>query len=68
MKAHVGDRLLVLSRHVDDAVEEGEILEVHGADGQPPFLVRWAGGEHDSLVFPGPDARVLPHEAAHGAR
>jgi len=64
MKAHVGDRLVVMSRHLDEAVEEGEILEVHGADGDPPFLVHWAAGEHDSLVFPGPDARVIPREDA----
>lgn len=61
MKAHVGDRLVVMSRHLDEAVERGEILEVHGADGEPPFLVHWEGAEHDSLVFPGPDARVIPH-------
>lgn len=63
MKAHPGDRLVVMSRHVDDAVEQGVIIEVHGVDGDPPFLVRWEGNEHDSLVYPGPDARVIPHEA-----
>jgi hypothetical protein len=52
-----------MSRHVDDAVEQGVIIEVHGVDGDPPFLVRWEGNEHDSLVYPGPDARVIPHEA-----
>jgi hypothetical protein len=65
MKAHVGDKLVVMSRHVDEAVEEGEILEVHGAGGDPPFLVHWEGGDdHDSLVFPGPDARVIPRKDA----
>lgn len=62
MKAHVGDRLVVMSRHLDEAVEEGQILEVHGADGDPPFVVRWEGREHETLVFPGPDARVIPNE------
>ena len=62
MKAQAGDRLVVMSRHLDEAVEEGEILEVHGADGDPPFVVRWQGSEHETLVFPGPDARVIPHE------
>lgn len=61
MKAQVGDRLVVMSRHLDEPVEEGEILEVHGRDGEPPFVVRWEGGEHDTLMFPGPDARVIPH-------
>ncbi len=66
MKANVGDRLVVMSRHLDEAVEAGEILEVHGANGDPPFVVHWEGkgSEHDSLVFPGPDARVIPHEDA----
>lgn len=62
MKANVGDRLVVMSRHLDEAVEEGEILEVHGADGDPPFVVHWEGNEHDSLVFPGPDAHVVPRK------
>jgi hypothetical protein len=49
-----------MSRHLDEAVEAGEILEVHGTNGDPPFVVHWEGNEHDSLVFPGPDARVIP--------
>jgi hypothetical protein len=60
MKAKVGDKLVVMSRHLDEAVEEGEIIEVRGEDGDPPFVVRWEGGEHEGLVFPGPDARVIP--------
>jgi hypothetical protein len=64
MKAHVGDRLVVMSRRVDEMVEEGEILEVHGTAGDPPFLVHWEGSGHDSLVFPGPDAHVVPREDA----
>jgi hypothetical protein len=65
MKAAVGDRLLVRSVHVDGPVRDGEILEVHGADGQPPYLVQWSDDGHTSLVFPGPDATV-EHFAAHG--
>jgi hypothetical protein len=64
MKAKTGDRLVVMSRHLDEAMEEGEILEVRGMHGDPPFLVHWYGAEHDTLVFPGPDARVIPHEQA----
>ncbi|HTJ72253.1 MAG TPA: DUF1918 domain-containing protein [Actinospica sp.] len=66
MKANVGDRLIVLSRHIDETVAEGEILEVHGVDGDPPFLVRWAETGREALVFPGPDARVI-HRAASSA-
>ena len=37
----------------------GQIVEVRGPDGQPPYLVRHPDG-HESLVFPGPDAVVEP--------
>lgn len=57
MKATVGDRLLVKATHVDGAQREGEIIEVRGKDGAPPYLVRWSDG-HEGLVFPGPDALV----------
>jgi Domain of unknown function (DUF1918) len=67
MKANAGDRLVVFSNHLDQPAAEGEILEVHGRDGDPPFLVRWQESGHEALVFPGPDARVLsPGQAARG--
>lgn len=62
MRAKVGDRLVIMSQHLDEPVTEGEILEVRGADGEPPFLVRWEENGHEALVFPGPDARVVPYE------
>jgi hypothetical protein len=58
MKASVGDRLVIASRHLDEAVRTGEILEVRGSDGEPPYLVRWQNDQHSSLVVPGPDAHV----------
>jgi hypothetical protein len=58
MYAAVGDRLVVHSTHVDGPVRDGEIIEVHGKEGAPPFLVRWSDTGHESLVFPGPDATV----------
>jgi len=39
-------------------VRDGEILEVHGEDGGPPYLVRWSDSGHESLVFPGPGWHV----------
>lgn len=57
--ANVGDRLVVESRHVGEPRKVGEVLEVRGADGDPPYLIRWADG-HEGLVFPGPDAHVEP--------
>lgn len=57
MKAQVGDRLVVQGLHVGDNRREGEVLEVHGEGGAPPFLVRWDDG-HQGLFFPGPDVTV----------
>ncbi|WP_436697793.1 DUF1918 domain-containing protein [Nocardioides sp. BYT-33-1] len=59
MQARVGDRLVVESRTDSAHRREAEVLEVRGADGAPPYLVRWEDG-HESLAFPGPDAHVLP--------
>ena len=53
MQAKVGDRLVVHGAHVDDPWRDGEILEVHGEDGGPPYLVRWTDNGHESIVFPG---------------
>lgn len=49
--------MLIKAPHVDEPERDGEILEVRGQDGEPPYLVRWNDG-HEGLVFPGPDAMV----------
>lgn len=58
MQAQVGDRLVVEGKTVDTPRKEGEVLEVQGKDGGPPFLVRWSDG-HEGLTFPGPDAHIV---------
>lgn len=63
MHASAGDRIVVRGRTVDTADRSGEVLEARGADGGPPFLVRFADG-HEGLVFPGPDVQVLPGQKA----
>ncbi len=57
MQAAVGDRLHVHGKVVGQAEHAGEIVEVHGSDGAPPYLVRFDDG-HTRLIFPGPDAVV----------
>lgn len=57
MQATVGDILHVHGRTVGDRARTGEVIEVHGQDGGPPYLVRFEDG-HETLVFPGPDATV----------
>jgi hypothetical protein len=50
---------MVRGRHVGDADREGIITEVRGADGAPPYLVRWRDG-HESLLMPSSGA-VIEH-------
>jgi hypothetical protein len=57
MHANDGDHITVRGHHVGDADREGVIVEVHGADGAPPYVVRWSDG-HEGLFFPGADAAV----------
>lgn len=61
MEAKVGDRLIVESRHVGEGRKVGEVIEVRGEHGQPPYLVRWSDG-HEGLMFPGPDAHIVHEE------
>lgn len=59
MQANVGDRLLVHGQIVGQGNRSGEIIEVRGPEGAPPYVVRFTDG-HESLVYPGPDAVVEP--------
>jgi hypothetical protein len=58
LRARNGDRLLVRGHHVGERERGGEILEVLGEDGLPPYVVRWSDDGHISRVFPGSDAFV----------
>lgn len=58
MNAEVGDRIAIMSRHLDETVREGEIVAVHGAAGAPPYVVHWSDTGHTGVLFPGPDAVV----------
>ena len=59
MEAQVGDTVEVPGTRVDHAVRRGEILEVRGSDGAPPYLVRWLDTGQTAMIFPGPDAQIL---------
>ena len=64
MQAHPGDWLIMHSHTDGGHVRKAEILST-GADGAPPFTVRWIEDDRESVVFPGPDAQVLsPDEQA----
>ena len=57
MKAAVGDRITVHGLHVGDTTRRGEVTEVKGADGEPPYVVRWDDG-HEALFVPGSGVRI----------
>jgi hypothetical protein len=63
MKASVGDRIDIPGKHVGEDGRHGEIVAVHGPDGDPPYVVRWSDG-HEGIFFPGPDAAI--QHAQHG--
>ncbi len=64
MQAAVGDRFHARGNIVGQPERTGEIIEVRGAGGEPPYLVRFDDG-HTSLVFPGPDA-IIEHSRKKG--
>ena len=65
MRASVGDTIIVASNVVDGAVREGRVIGVRHPDGTPPFEVEWSDTGERTLVFPGPDTRIVP--ASHAA-
>ncbi len=64
MKANVGDRIVIKGHHIGDPDRDGVVLEVHGPESGPPYLVRWEENGHETLFFPGPDATVEHFEPA----
>ncbi|MGW4648663.1 DUF1918 domain-containing protein [Kitasatospora sp. NPDC004289] len=65
MHATAGDHLVMHGRAVGMKDREGEILEVRGTQGEPPYLVHFEDG-HEGLVYPGSDCTVIERQqAAH---
>jgi len=59
MRAQIGDRVHVHGRTVGAADRMGEIIDIRGHDGEPPYMVRFADG-HETLMYPGSDCVVEP--------
>jgi hypothetical protein len=57
MQASPGDQIKVPGHHVGDPDRHGEVIEVRGHAGQPPYVVRWSDG-HEALFIPSSDAVV----------
>jgi Domain of unknown function (DUF1918) len=67
MRAQVGDELTVKGRHQGDEERHGEIIQVDGPNGAPPYLVRWRDGLDGALtVFVPSSDSVVEHHPAHG--
>jgi hypothetical protein len=63
MHASVGDRIIIKGHHIGEPDRDAEVIGVEGADGAPPYRVRWGEDGHESLYFPGTDASV--HHVEH---
>jgi hypothetical protein len=64
VQANVGDRIIIKGHHTGQPERDGEILEVRGPDGGPPYLVRWSDTGEEGLFFPGSDASIQHFHAA----
>jgi Domain of unknown function (DUF1918) len=64
VEARVGDRIVVRSTHQGEPERTGEVLEVRGASGGPPYLVKWSPDGHTALFYPAGTCAVV--HAAHG--
>jgi len=56
--ASAGDRVIVHAHHQGEHPRDGEILEVQGEEGGPPYVVRWDDGRVSALY---PSSDVLIH-------
>jgi hypothetical protein len=59
MEATIGDQIRIHGSCVGHPDRDGEIVEVRGTGGEPPYMVRFADGQ-TRLMFPGPDAVIIP--------
>lgn len=60
MQAHPGDKLVISGHTVGEPKRIGQVVEVRGDDGAPPYRVRWDETGHVTLLFPGPDCSIEP--------
>jgi len=65
MRAQRGDRIVLAGEQVGHPVRDGEIIEVRGEKGAPPYVVRWSDG-HEAIFFPGPGAVVRTRDETDG--
>ena len=64
MHARPGDQLVIKGHRMGQPDRRGEVLDVRGPDGGPPFVVRWDDTGHTTILYPGTDCEV--HELETG--
>lgn len=57
LNASPGDRVIVHGHRQGAAERDGEVVDVLGEDGQPPYVVRWEDGR-ESILYPSSDVSV----------
>jgi hypothetical protein len=68
MEAKAGDHIVIKGHRVGEPDRDCEVIEAHGPEGGSPYLVRWAGSEHNTLFFPGSDATVRSQKHVRAGR
>jgi len=58
LQAEIGDTLVIDQPGGAGQPRIGEITAVPGPDGSPPYRVYWLAGDYESVIVPGPGARV----------
>ena len=66
MEAHVGDRIVVRSRHQGEPDRVGRVVGCREPGGGPPYRVRWEPDGHTGLFFPAGTASVVRVPAERG--
>ncbi|HET6258458.1 DUF1918 domain-containing protein [Pseudonocardia sp.] len=59
MRCSNGDQIVIETTTLDTPPRRGVVVEVIGDGEREHYRVRWQDG-HESVYFPGPDARVVP--------
>jgi hypothetical protein len=59
MKAAPGDRIILRSRFLVRPIRDGEIIEVRGRSGEPPYLILWSDDDRPALCVPGSNAHIM---------
>lgn len=62
MQASAGDRIIIRGHRIGEHDRDCLVLEVRGADGGAPYVVRWSDNGHETIFYPGSDA-VVQHFA-----